>query len=68
MISLRHIQNIFSLKEQDLPLLIKLKDVGIQVLKDMGYKMSEITLGFHIPPLNSVQHLHMHAAGKVFEK
>ena len=45
-----------------------MEEIGIKILSELGYKASQMVLGFHIPPFNSVQHIHMHAAGRIFDK
>ena len=56
-----HIKNINSLTYKHIPLLYHMKETVIQFLTKKYYIDSNIIImGFHIPPFNSVQHLHMH--------
>ncbi|CAI2380393.1 unnamed protein product [Moneuplotes crassus] len=64
----RHIQNIFALQKQDVVLIEKMKEIGATLLYENGCRRRDIVLGFHIPPYTSVDHLHMHAAAKVFPR
>lgn len=55
----KHVQNVESLKgEEDAQLVQKLVDVGRKVL---GEKGETALFCFHIPPWNSIDHLHLHA-------
>ncbi|CAI2381109.1 unnamed protein product [Moneuplotes crassus] len=65
-VPLRHIQNIFECKSQDLDLIKEMKETALKLLQEMGFKKKEVVLGFHRPPFNSVQHLHMHAVGNPY--
>lgn len=38
----------------------KLISIGKQILNEKGCSENDILLGFHCPPFNSVQHLHLH--------
>ncbi|KAI9183277.1 hypothetical protein H9P43_004194 [Blastocladiella emersonii ATCC 22665] len=60
-----HIKNINALDASHLPLLRNLESHARAVLAQPSFQAefkpnSKIYLGFHIPPLNSVHHLHMH--------
>ncbi|PSN57716.1 Histidine triad nucleotide-binding protein 3, partial [Blattella germanica] len=35
--------------------------IGRQVLSEKGADLSDVRFGFHWPPFNSIQHLHLHA-------
>ncbi|KAI9145185.1 HIT-like domain-containing protein [Paraphysoderma sedebokerense] len=58
-----HIPNLNSLKgsDDDINLLKNMMEIGRKLLiEKFGAKDDEIRLGFHLPPFNTVQHLHLH--------
>ena len=56
-----HIKNINSLTYEHIPLLFYMKETAMNFLiKKYHIDSKIIIMGFHIPPFNSVQHLHMH--------
>ncbi|KAM9798653.1 adenosine 5'-monophosphoramidase HINT3-like [Neosynchiropus ocellatus] len=56
-----HIENCKSLQGKDIPLVERMKEMGLSVLLKSNVKdLEDIRLGFHIPPFNSVPHLHLH--------
>jgi len=63
-----HIKNINSLTKEHIPLLLHMKEVAKKFLID-SYKAkeNEIVMGFHIPPWNSIDHLHMHCMKPPFK-
>ncbi|RCH92592.1 hypothetical protein CU097_008187 [Rhizopus azygosporus] len=45
-------------------------ELGKRLLKEEGFNPedeTQIRLGFHVPPFNSVNHLHMHVIGLPFK-
>ncbi|KAJ6489077.1 HIT-like protein [Mycena sanguinolenta] len=59
----RHIASVKSLRKQDIELLRTMRTIGDQLLDNLGVAPSLRVLGFHIPPFNSVLHLHLHVQG-----
>ncbi|KAJ7266553.1 HIT-like protein [Mycena rebaudengoi] len=59
----RHIKSVKSLQKQDLDLVINMKNIGDKLLDDLHVASSMRVMGFHIPPFNSVNHLHLHVHG-----
>lgn len=55
-----HIKSVKCLSKEDKPLLEKLISVGKQALLDNGGSENDLLMGFHWPPFNSVNHLHLH--------
>ncbi|ORZ20331.1 scavenger mRNA decapping enzyme C-term binding-domain-containing protein [Absidia repens] len=67
----KHIGTVKNLEKKDIPLLQKMIGLGQQLLKEQGYQIDDdkeqFRLGFHAPPFNSVNHLHMHVIGLPFK-
>ena len=56
-----HVGTVRDLTKQNIPLLRHMEQVGLQLVHNLGGAGSKATLfGFHVPPYNSVDHLHMH--------
>lgn len=55
----KHIKNINSLTNEDIPILEKMKLTAIEYI-EKEYNFKNPILGFHIPPFYSIKHLHMH--------
>ncbi|KAK5642595.1 hypothetical protein RI129_008762 [Pyrocoelia pectoralis] len=56
----RHIKNVNELTTNDKELVEKLINVGKQVLQESGADINDLRMGFHVPPFNSISHLHLH--------
>ncbi|KAJ7082939.1 HIT-like domain-containing protein [Mycena belliarum] len=60
----KHIASVKSLRKEDAALEVRtMKSIGEELLDDLGLSASMRVLGFHIPPFNSVNHLHLHVQG-----
>ncbi|KAH8100804.1 HIT-like protein [Cristinia sonorae] len=59
----QHIATVKTLDKQDSLLVQRMADVANSALDQFGVEYNLRRLGFHIPPFNSVQHLHLHAHG-----
>lgn len=59
----RHIESVRSLERPDVELVQKMESVGHTLLSNFGIPLSMQKMGFHIPPFNSVYHLHLHVQG-----
>ncbi|KDQ59151.1 hypothetical protein JAAARDRAFT_127632 [Jaapia argillacea MUCL 33604] len=55
-----HITSVRSLRKHDLHLVRTLGEIGHRFLDESGVPSHLRKLGFHIPPFNSVNHLHLH--------
>ncbi|ENN75563.1 adenosine 5'-monophosphoramidase HINT3 [Dendroctonus ponderosae] len=55
-----HIENVHSLQTAHLGLLERLVAEGRQVIEKAGGDLNDIRMGFHLPPFNSVGHVHLH--------
>ncbi|XP_008191122.1 adenosine 5'-monophosphoramidase HINT3 [Tribolium castaneum] len=62
-----HIPNVNSLSKNQIPLINDLIAKSKQVLADKGGNLDDTRLGFHLPPFNSVSHLHLHIISPVSE-
>ncbi|CRL04853.1 CLUMA_CG017906, isoform A [Clunio marinus] len=57
----RHIANTNSLTIADKDMIVKMKLIMLELLKKHNQTIeNEISLGFHVPPFNSIKHLHLH--------
>ncbi|ESK89463.1 histidine triad nucleotide binding [Moniliophthora roreri MCA 2997] len=56
----RHIQSVKELTKSDAKLLKSMAIIGHQLLDISSIPTNMRRLGFHIPPFNSVNHLHLH--------
>jgi len=56
------------LKREHLPMLERMITVGTNLLHSNGFVPSDdqSRLGFHVPPFNSIGHLHLHVLGLPF--
>ncbi|KAG8890769.1 hypothetical protein FRB98_004814 [Tulasnella sp. 332] len=59
-IPVEHICNVKTLKTKDVPLLRQMEAMGRQALLDLGHPEGTHVYGYHIPPIRSVDHLHLH--------
>ncbi|CEI94686.1 HIT-like protein [Rhizopus microsporus ATCC 52813] len=65
-----HIETIKDLTREHISLLHEMTELGKRLLKEEGFNPedeTQIRLGFHVPPFNSVNHLHMHVIGLPFK-
>lgn len=65
-----HVRTVKDLDGGHVPLLQEMLELGTELLKEQGYNpddSSQVRLGFHVPPFNSVNHLHMHVIGLPFK-
>ncbi|XP_077367496.1 adenosine 5'-monophosphoramidase HINT3-like [Festucalex cinctus] len=57
-----HIGNCKALRAQHIPTVERMAEMGRCVLeKNKVRDLTDIRLGFHVPPFSSVAHLHLHA-------
>lgn len=54
----QHIKNIDALTREDVPFLKDLKSFGLASLT--ADQAQDVQLSFHVPPYNSIDHLHLH--------
>ncbi|XP_033644968.1 histidine triad nucleotide-binding protein 3-like [Asterias rubens] len=62
-----HHGNAKTLKKEDLPMVEYLHAVGQGVLEQKGGSIDDARSGFHWPPFNTVDHLHLHILYPVSE-
>ena len=58
-----YVQNVFSLGEGDIDLLLHMQEMGLKIIEEKypeAFADDDYILGFHVPPFNSVNHLHLH--------
>ncbi|KAL6298642.1 HIT-like protein [Sparassis latifolia] len=56
----RHIESVKCLTKADADMVREMEWIGHRVLEDLDVPASDRRLGFHVPPFNSVSHLHLH--------
>ncbi|KAG0213046.1 hypothetical protein BGX33_003178 [Mortierella sp. NVP41] len=62
-----HIDSVKTVQVTDYQLLLKIKAKALDLLKQHGHEPENCRLGFHIPPFNTVDHLHLHVLGGEFK-
>ncbi|ORY07189.1 HIT-like protein [Basidiobolus meristosporus CBS 931.73] len=62
----KHIETVKALQGHDYTTVKKMEAVGRRLLREQGYTEENTRLGFHIPPFNSINHLHLHCLGLPF--
>ena len=61
-----HVGTVKELNASHLPMLDKMESLGNKLLKELNVSESKRVFGFHVPPFNSVEHLHLHVIGTPF--
>ncbi|EPQ54171.1 HIT-like protein [Gloeophyllum trabeum ATCC 11539] len=56
----KHIDSVRSLRKEHIALVRSMGEIGHRVLDALNVPAISRRLGFHIPPFNSVDHLHLH--------
>ncbi|KJA25024.1 hypothetical protein HYPSUDRAFT_135279 [Hypholoma sublateritium FD-334 SS-4] len=59
----KHIESVKDLTQSDDVAVKRMNEVGHTVLDNLGVPDNMRKTGFHIPPFNSVYHLHLHVHG-----
>ncbi|CAH1772653.1 unnamed protein product [Owenia fusiformis] len=58
--SVEHIKDVRELTGKHVELVERLIAVGKQVLEEQGGNTADARIGFHWPPVTTIQHLHLH--------
>ncbi|KAF9456569.1 HIT-like protein [Collybia nuda] len=58
-----HITSVRSLTKKDTIMVQSMERIGHDILDGLSVSPSARRMGFHIPPFNSVDHLHLHVHG-----
>ena len=58
----KHIKNINYLTSEEIPLLLKMKKHALDYILKNNQNITDkdVNFGFHIPPFNVINHIHMH--------
>ncbi|KIP11088.1 hypothetical protein PHLGIDRAFT_100407 [Phlebiopsis gigantea 11061_1 CR5-6] len=59
----RHVESVKTLKPSDASMVARMAEIGHDLLDELGVPPGSRRLGFHIPPFNSINHLHLHVQG-----
>ncbi|EKM58080.1 uncharacterized protein PHACADRAFT_139706 [Phanerochaete carnosa HHB-10118-sp] len=59
----RHVESVKTLKPSDAPMIQRMSEIGHSLLGELSVPAASRMMGFHIPPFNSVDHLHLHVQG-----
>ncbi|KAF8944111.1 hypothetical protein BGZ47_004623 [Haplosporangium gracile] len=62
-----HIESVKTVQPSDHDLILRMKAKALDLLKEHGHQPENCRLGFHIPPFNTVNHLHLHVLGGDFK-
>ncbi|XP_044760688.1 histidine triad nucleotide-binding protein 3-like [Coccinella septempunctata] len=62
-----HIDNINHLNISHIPLIERMAQKATRVVEDSGGNIQDILLGFHKPPFNAIDHLHLHCISPMSE-
>ncbi|KAJ2606048.1 hypothetical protein EV177_006014 [Coemansia sp. RSA 1804] len=63
----KHYGTVKELTTDDQELVIQMLSLGQRLLREAGFSEEKTRFGFHVPPFNSVHHLHMHCLGLPFK-
>ena len=59
----RYIRSVFDLEQHHLPLLLEMKEQATKLIAEThpkAFRNGDYVLCFHVPPFNSVDHIHLH--------
>ncbi|KAK9874374.1 hypothetical protein WA026_002721 [Henosepilachna vigintioctopunctata] len=56
----QHFVSVNSLNADNISLVERMKECGKNIINELGGDITDIRLGFHCPPFNSIKHLHLH--------
>ena len=63
----KHMPEAKYLKDTDVPMIERMIQVGMDVVKSQGGDVNDVRTGFHWPPFTTVDHLHLHCISATSE-
>jgi diadenosine tetraphosphate (Ap4A) HIT family hydrolase len=61
-----HVPSFDQLKPLHLPMVQRMKEIALTIFQNQSISSNQVRMGFHLPPFNSVHHLHLHGIGRPF--
>lgn len=62
-----HIATVKDLTRDHVEMLQEMERIALKVCEQFGVKPESRILGYHVPPFNSIHHLHLHVIGAPFK-
>ena len=63
----QHLGTVIELSENHGIMVKRMKEIALKIFKNQSVDLESSRMGFHLPPFNSIHHLHLHGIGKPFK-